>query len=542
MDTTDKTAEADEQSPTEKSRDVYKIQLSSLERKILITLAVTGEEESLEALTESTGLDPAEIETALDILVNKGIIARTSGAAETDAEEDVDEDHIIDESDFDFLAKRKPDEEKGPSLPEEEASPQEEASGEAPPGPTDEEEGPEEEEAGPLPEGPVAEEETGEEEEEDEDYMAVPDLSGLLPPDFVDEEEEQAHPEKARSENEQSERAPVLVDEQPSPEQVPLPEEGEKKETAPPEEDTESAFDPLAPVPMEAEALAAYLSEIKKLNYYQMLGLPADASRKKIRSVYFDLVSIYHPDQHSDITDKKTRSLLSDIFSTLTNAYETLHKKKPRLAYDRTIPEFTGIEESEEEEALSALFDETGDEAHDQDEAEEMEPAGWAFYQTALNDFQMGNYQDAELNFKLAAAMEPDRPEYKEGLAKTREILHGRMLEELMKEGAKLEEERRFKEAVSAFSRAAAINHEDPEIHYALARLRFLKTMEREKAEENISWALALAPNHVDALLLFGRIQAWKQDKEGAVKTFKKVLDIDPEHKKAHQALELFNK
>ena len=142
----------------------------------------------------------------------------------------------------------------------------------------------------------------------------------------------------------------------------------------------------------------------------------------------------------------------------------------------------------------------------------------------------------------MAAGLDPDRPEYQEGLARTREIIVKTQLAELKQEAARLEEERRFEEAVVALVKAVELDPVDPELRYWLARIRFLKTMDRLRAEEDISWAVSLDPHHVEALLLMGRIQAWKGNTEAAVQTFKQVLKLVPGHPKAKQALALFEK
>ena len=158
----------------------------------------------------------------------------------------------------------------------------------------------------------------------------------------------------------------------------------------------------------------------------------------------------------------------------------------------------------------------------------------------AVEAFQAGDYQTADLNFKLAAGMEPDRQEYVEGVEKTREILNAKMLAELKREARVLEEDRKYHEAVATLVKASELDPADPELRYTLARIRFLKTMDRLRAEEDVSWAVALDSKHVDALLLMGRIQAWKGNVDMAVSTFKQVLSIVPGHPKAKKALALF--
>jgi curved DNA-binding protein CbpA len=408
----------------------YRLEMSPEERKVLIFLAVSGEPENFEALTEATQLERAELVKVLAGLSVKGIIKRTSVEIEEDEEEEEEE--------------RREEPAKLTIAPEPEK-------GEAP-------------------------------EEEIIDYeseVAAPDKEPARPVGLAEEE--------------------------------------------------------LVP-----EALQTCLESLREKNYYDVLGVSPQAKKLEIRRVYYDLVSKYHPDQHRDVEEELVQKLLGDIFSLITQAYETLYHKKRRYRYDRTIPEVTGVEESEEEEALAALFEEAAPEAPVDDRQAENQPPGWSFYESALDAFKMGDHHAADLNFKLAVGMEPDRPEYQEGLKRNTEILSKRLLEDLRRDAKRLEEGKNFKEAVAALTRAVELDPEDPDLWYALAKIRFLKTMDRDKAEEDLSWALALDPKHVDSLLLLGRMHVWKGNTGLAVETFKEVLTISPGHPKAEQALELF--
>jgi curved DNA-binding protein CbpA len=294
---------------------------------------------------------------------------------------------------------------------------------------------------------------------------------------------------------------------------------------------------------VELSGLDQFLGSLRQKNHYDVLDVPPDAGRKEIRSAYFRLVSNYHPDQHRHVRDKAIKDNLAEIFTILTNAYETLYSKKRRRMYDRTIPEVTGAYETEEEEALNALFDENGAAGAEVEEPEPDEgdkPLGWSFYETALDAFEMGDYQAADINFKLAAEMDPTRKEYQDGLAKTRKILGQEMLKKLKAEAKRLEDQRKFRPALNAYRQAAEIDDEDPELHYAIAHLRFFKLMDREGVKEDLDKALKAKPDHVDALMLMGRFLVWAGERTEAVHAFKRVLAIDPENQKAEQALELF--
>ena len=75
--------------------------------------------------------------------------------------------------------------------------------------------------------------------------------------------------------------------------------------------------------------------------YYEMLGVPRNATPKQIKIAYHNIARTYHPDagssnvipeiQDDDVT--RTR-----VFKTASLAYEILSDEKLRQEYDRTLP------------------------------------------------------------------------------------------------------------------------------------------------------------------------------------------------------------
>lgn len=64
-------------------------------------------------------------------------------------------------------------------------------------------------------------------------------------------------------------------------------------------------------------------------NYYEVLGVPKDASEKDIQKAYRELARKYHPDLHPDDKDASKK------FSEVQEAYDTLNNKEKRKKYDQ---------------------------------------------------------------------------------------------------------------------------------------------------------------------------------------------------------------
>lgn len=71
------------------------------------------------------------------------------------------------------------------------------------------------------------------------------------------------------------------------------------------------------------------MSNIGADDFYEILGVPRDASSADIKKQYYKLAKQYHPDQNSHDTKA------GEKFAKLQNAYEVLSDDKRRAAYDQ---------------------------------------------------------------------------------------------------------------------------------------------------------------------------------------------------------------
>ncbi len=70
------------------------------------------------------------------------------------------------------------------------------------------------------------------------------------------------------------------------------------------------------------------MSEDKTLDYYELLGVPVNASHEQIKSAYRQLAKEWHPDHNAD-------ALAPDAMLLLNEAWEVLGDEKLRADYDR---------------------------------------------------------------------------------------------------------------------------------------------------------------------------------------------------------------
>lgn len=95
--------------------------------------------------------------------------------------------------------------------------------------------------------------------------------------------------------------------------------------------------------PLEiAEEQRTYVDEmfarLRELDHYAALGLGRSADRKAIKRAYLHLVGVIHPDRYFGKRLGPYKARLEAVFARVTLAYETLHDRDARAAYDLSLP------------------------------------------------------------------------------------------------------------------------------------------------------------------------------------------------------------
>jgi len=82
--------------------------------------------------------------------------------------------------------------------------------------------------------------------------------------------------------------------------------------------------------------LVAYYG-LEGKNYYQLLGVDNDADKKEIRSAYFELSRLFHPDSMFGKELGSFKAKMETVFKRLTEAYEVLGRGQRRKEYDEYL-------------------------------------------------------------------------------------------------------------------------------------------------------------------------------------------------------------
>jgi curved DNA-binding protein CbpA len=117
---------------------------------------------------------------------------------------------------------------------------------------------------------------------------------------------------------------------------VPIPRAPQRASTRPATAGTPDAVVPAAPAVDPAVELAqvrARATEIKKENFFQVLGIPESTDALAVKMAYFKLAKIYHPDTVSPDAPAEMGKLKAEIFSVVGEAYRRLQDDKSRAEY-----------------------------------------------------------------------------------------------------------------------------------------------------------------------------------------------------------------
>jgi curved DNA-binding protein CbpA len=104
----------------------------------------------------------------------------------------------------------------------------------------------------------------------------------------------------------------------------------------PPEEDTENQLSTQEINEVKSDVFLM-LEAAKVKTYYEFLNIPPAASADEIKKSYYTLAKKYHPDRYHHSTKGEIKEALETIFSTLSQAYETLKVPATRTSYDAKI-------------------------------------------------------------------------------------------------------------------------------------------------------------------------------------------------------------
>ncbi|MBI3185751.1 MAG: response regulator [Myxococcales bacterium] len=81
------------------------------------------------------------------------------------------------------------------------------------------------------------------------------------------------------------------------------------------------------------ERLVNKVQQMRKLSYFEVLGVAQNASREEVKRAYFALAKEYHPDKHFGSASAEIRQLAGQIYDLISTAHDTLADPDERDRY-----------------------------------------------------------------------------------------------------------------------------------------------------------------------------------------------------------------
>lgn len=94
---------------------------------------------------------------------------------------------------------------------------------------------------------------------------------------------------------------------------------------------------------------------LEHVTFYELLGVPETADKKRIKNAYYALASDYHPDRYFRKQLGSYRMKMEAIFKRLTRAHDVLTSKEDRAEYDAYLAQ------ARQNRAVSVLLNPTDD-------------------------------------------------------------------------------------------------------------------------------------------------------------------------------------
>jgi hypothetical protein len=93
----------------------------------------------------------------------------------------------------------------------------------------------------------------------------------------------------------------------------------------------------VAPERDRIESLTRRVKEMRRQNYFEMLGISKTAGTDEIRKAYFAQAKDFHPDKHHGVSSSELKALADQVYSMLSTAYECLADAREREDYARGL-------------------------------------------------------------------------------------------------------------------------------------------------------------------------------------------------------------
>lgn len=147
------------------------------------------------------------------------------------------------------------------------------------------------------------------------------------------------------------------------------------------------------------------VDDLDRRSYYELLGLPGDATSSAIRDRYYALVRRIHPDRHAREVDATRTQALVRLYARVGEAYRVLSSPERRRAYDDA-----------QRSGKTRMAPSSSAKQQPAPAADPRMPHVQKLYQRGLELYQSGDRRGAKAQWSLAIQFEPTSKVLREAL------------------------------------------------------------------------------------------------------------------------------
>ena len=299
---------------------------------------------------------------------------------------------------------------------------------------------------------------------------------------------------------------------------------------------------------------------LPKIDYFQLLGVKRDASKKEIKKAYFQLSKVFHPDRYYRKVEPEFRRRLQEVFKHINTAYQVLLDPQRKEEYLNQLKE-RGVEGADFELSLEVskkvytgpklkLGLTRDKEEVKKEKLEKMKEKlkkspiygqvqkAERIYQLALEDIRRGNFKSARTNLKLAIQLDPlGGKKYQKELERLEQLEKQNQAEVLFQQGLSAQESGDYQLAYRKYSEALKIAPENPKILFRSAEIMVKYLNSFERARGIILKLLEIDEKKPEYYYLLGLAYKGLGQKRAAEVQFEKALALNPRLKEAQKEL-----
>lgn len=340
--------------------------------------------------------------------------------------------------------------------------------------------------------------------------------------------------------------------------------DGSSPETKPTASIDESQLDEALDLDLNVQRRVLEFESCLGLPYHELLGVPKGSDAKVVKRAYFKLSKEFHPDRYFRREVGSYAGRLDRIFKKVLEAHEMLSDPELCRVENHVEDSTEGVASAVAEpaaagESVSAPAPPEAESVAETKQAPrplskldrlrqrmpfKIDPVAIAgrrvkaeeIFQAARRSQEVGKFNEAEANIRIAISFDPTRTDFKEALGGLRLESAGARATKLLAAPSERMTDSDLREALTLLEDVLIYRPHDPQLNERAARV-CLQLKKYEVAEDYAQTLVERCPDVAQHHALLGTICRAAGKRDAAVREFEAALKYDEDNLDARRAL-----